>query len=84
VIAAFAVDGVAYAVVGLERADAVALISLSDPANPRVLQVVPTGHAGSAPEGVAVLREPGTDDTYVLTANENGGTMSVFRVRRDR
>jgi DNA-binding beta-propeller fold protein YncE len=61
--------------VGLERANAVALINGTDVSNLEVLAVAQTG---ARPEGVKFFRKGG--DLYVLTANEEAGTVSVLEV----
>jgi len=71
-----------YAAVALERADAVALVSLANPARPAVLSVVGGGPLCRAPEGIASLKVEDEDATYVYTANETGGSVSVFRLAK--
>jgi DNA-binding beta-propeller fold protein YncE len=68
-----------YAVVSLERANGLALVSLADPAHPTVLSAV---GGGSAPEGLASLKVEEEDATYIYTANEVGGGVSVFRATK--
>jgi hypothetical protein len=63
--------------VGLERADAVALVDATDPTAPTVVDIAP---AGDAPEGIKFFRADGA--LYVLAANEASGTVSVFEVVR--
>ena len=84
-LVAFEIDGTPYAAVGLERADAVALVGLGDPANPSVVALaaiagpeVPEGP--HAPEGIAHHLDAGTGRHFVITANEQSGTLAVFRV----
>jgi DNA-binding beta-propeller fold protein YncE len=61
--------------VGLERANAVALIDATDPTAPTVLSIAAVG---SNPEGVKFLvRNRGL---FVVTANEASGTVSVLEV----
>ena len=67
--------GLTLVAVGLERANAVALVDLTHPSAPRVIDVAATG---LAPEGVKFLRRHGR--LYVVTANEVSGTVSVLRV----
>ncbi len=62
-------------VVGLERANAVALLDLSNPTAPVVVSVTPTG---VGPEGVAFLERRGK--LWVLTANEVSGTVTALSV----
>ena len=61
--------------IGLERANAVALIDVTNPAEPVVAALAPTG---AGPEGIKFLRRG--SDLYVVTANEVAGTVSVFEV----
>ena len=79
----FKYRGVAYAAVGLERADSVALVSLADPANPAVVSVAAvnpgTKLSGQAPEGIAVYKAP-EGSHFVYSANEKSGVVSVFEV----
>ena len=77
--AAFEVDGTAYVAVSLERANALALVSLAAPAAPQVLGVFPLGESSIGPEVVAIYERAGR--TFVLSANEVSGDVSVFEVR---
>ena len=61
--------------VGLERANAVALIDVAKDGMPTVVAIAPVG---SAPEGIKFLRAG--DALYVLSANEGSGTVSVLEV----
>ena len=61
--------------VGLERANAVALIDVSDPTEPTVFAIAPTG---VGPEGVKFLKRG--NRLFLVTANEVSGTVSVFEV----
>lgn len=74
-------DGV-WAVVGLERAEAVALIDLADPRAPRVRAVQSLRREGEggrlAPEDLAYIHQDGAH--YVATANEKSGTVSIVAV----
>jgi len=78
-VATFALGGINYAVATLERADAVAFISLADPAQPRVLGVTPLGKGHKAPEGLAVVTFD--DVIHVFTANEKSGTITILTLR---
>jgi len=69
-VATFA--GRVIAAVGLERANAVAFVDISDPAAPRAFSLVRTG---AAPEGVKLVERGG--QLYALTANEGDGTVTV-------
>jgi DNA-binding beta-propeller fold protein YncE len=81
----FRYRGVQYAAVGLERADAVALVSLADPANPTVVKVAPvdpgTSPGNHAPEGIGYLKWG--NSLFVYAANERSGVVSVFEVKPD-
>lgn len=61
--------------VGLERAHAVALIDVTNPALPQVIDLDATGNN---PEGVKFFKVGGR--LYLVTANEASGTVSAFRV----
>jgi len=61
--------------VGLERANAVALIDVTDKAVPTVVDVE---RVGVAPEGIKFLHHRGA--LHVVTANEGDGTVSVLEV----
>ena len=61
--------------VGLERANAVALIDVSEPTKPTVIAIAPTG---VGPEGVKFIKRGGT--LYLLSANEVSGTVTVLEV----
>ncbi len=82
-LTAFSYRGTEYVAVGLERADTVALVSLADPANPSVVSVAAvnpgTDLGGQAPEGIAHY-EASDGETYVYTANEKSGVVSIFMV----
>lgn len=77
-LATFRYRGVTYAAVGLERANAVALVSLAEPANPTVVHVAVVS-PGEAPEGIAHFEHPDGGD-FVIAANEGSGTVSIFEV----
>jgi len=83
-VVSFEIDNILYAAVGLERANAIALVSLADPTKPDVLNVVgvdpKAGIEGQyAPEGLAYYEKD--DRHYIFSANEKSGTMTVFEVR---
>lgn len=79
----FRYRGTSYALVGLERADAVALDSLADPAHPTVMQVPPvnpgTELGSQAPEGIASF-ESDDGSLFVDAVSEGSGVVSVFEV----
>lgn len=70
-------------VVGLERANALALVDVTDPRAPTVLEVVGIGGLGAAarqaPEGIKVFTAEGR--TFVLAGHEVSGTVGLFEVR---
>ena len=81
-VAAFEADGGAWAVAGLERADALALIDLRDPGAPAVRALVSLRRKGDvalAPEGLAYFEQDGA--RYAATANEKSGTVSMVAIR---
>ncbi len=61
--------------VGLERANAVALIDATNPEAPIVVDLAVTG---TGPEGIKFFRSG--SKLYLLTANEVSGTVSAFEV----
>ena len=61
--------------VGLERANAVALIDVSDPTVPTVFALA---MVGLNPEGVKFLKRG--NRLFVVSANEAAGTVSVLEV----
>lgn len=67
--------GVKLAAVSLERANAVALIDLTSPATPTVIDVAA---AGVGPEGIKFFRAGSR--LFVATANEVSGTVTIFEV----
>ncbi|MGR8929936.1 MAG: hypothetical protein ACU836_04785 [Gammaproteobacteria bacterium] len=82
-IVSFEMEGQAWAVVGMERADALALISLANPKQPKVVALgkIP-GEEIRSPEGLAHFERNG--EHYVLSANEMNGTLACFKVTRDQ
>jgi hypothetical protein len=67
--------GLSLVAVSLERANAIALVDITDPADPVVLDLEPVD---AAPEGVKFHRSGG--NLYVACANEAAGTVSLLRV----
>jgi uncharacterized protein len=61
--------------VGLERANAVALIDVSDPTHPTVISIVPVD---VGPEGIKFFRKD--NQLFVAVANEVSGTVSILEV----
>ena len=83
-VVSFEIEGILYAAVGLERANAIALVSLENPAQPKVVSVEgvdpKAGKEGQyAPEGLAYLKSD--DRHYIFSANEKSGTMTVMEVK---
>jgi len=64
-------NGKLLAFVGLERAGSVAVVDLSDPASPKVDQIIPTG---KAPEGLCAL----PDRKAVAAACEGDGSVTFL------
>lgn len=64
--------------IGLERADAVVIVELSNPSSPVFLQVL---HTGDAPEGVLFV--PATDSpngkSILIVSAEGDGTVKIFQ-----
>ena len=63
--------------VALERANAIALVDLSDPTRPKVLQVAGL-EGGIGPESVKFFRQGAR--LFVASGNEVTGTVSIFEV----
>lgn len=82
-VVSFEMDGQAWAVVGMERADALVLISLANPKQPKVVALgkIP-GEESRAPEGVAHFVRDG--EHYLLSANEMNGTVACFKLVRSQ
>jgi uncharacterized repeat protein (TIGR01451 family) len=68
-------NGQAIVAVGLERANAVVIIDVTQPQTPTLLSLIPTG---AAPEGVKLVAR--NQALYVLAANEGAGTLTIARV----
>lgn len=81
-VVSFDAFGKRLAVATLERADALALIDLDQPAQPRVLQVIGAGEgAGSgklAPEGLAHVEHQGRH--FLVTGLEKSGNVALFEL----
>ncbi len=73
-----------FAAVTLERAGALALVDLADPARPAVVAIAPSGsEAGKdEPEGLAHYRDPKSGADYLYVANEGTNTLGVLRLSR--
>jgi DNA-binding beta-propeller fold protein YncE len=69
--------GMTLAAVALERANAIVLADLSDPARPRVVHIAPL-QGGIGPETVKFFRR-GTR-LFLASGNEVSGTVSIFEV----
>ncbi|MCK9607272.1 MAG: hypothetical protein M0R33_12595 [Methylomonas sp.] len=80
-VVSFEMDGQPWAVVGMERADALVLISLSNPKQPKVVALgkIP-GEESRSPEGIAHFERGG--EHYILSANEMNGTVACFKIVR--
>lgn len=81
-VVSFDAFGQRIAVATLERADALALIDLDRPAQPKVLQVIGVGEgAGSgllAPEGLAHVEHNGRH--FLVTGLEKSGNVALFEL----
>jgi hypothetical protein len=75
VLDAIVFEGQAIVAVGLERASAVALVDITNPATPRAFALIPTG---ANPEGIKLVVRDGA--LFVMAANEVSGTLTVARV----
>lgn len=72
--------GRSFAMVTLERADALALVDLADPSHPLVTSVARTeGEGPHAPEGLVHYRDP-AGRHFAYSANEESGRLGVFEV----
>lgn len=82
-VAVFEMAGQPWAVVGMERADALVLVSLADPQHPKVVALgkIP-GDEARSPEGVAHFVRDG--EHYLLSANEMNGTVACFKIVRGK
>jgi uncharacterized protein len=67
--------GITLVAIALERANAVALVDLSDPANPTVGDIA---GVGTGPEGIKFFRVGSR--LFVASANEVAGTVSILEV----
>jgi len=67
--------GLTLVAVGLERANAVALIDVSDPTHPMVISIAPVD---VGPEGIKFFRKG--NQLFVAVANEVSGTVSILEV----
>ena len=82
-LVAFELDGIPWVAVGMERAGAVELISLNDPAHPKVVALGKiAGDEDKSPEGIAHFIVAG--EHYLLTANEMNGTVECFKIIHGR
>ncbi len=82
VVIAFQAWGHTVGLVGLERANGIALVSLTNPHLPWVVRVAGGGPSGQGPEGLAHLEDDATGHHYIYTANEVSGTIGVYRLRK--
>ena len=81
-VVTFEAAGTAWAVVALERADALALVDLGEPNAPQVREVLSLRREGDgklAPEGIVTFEQEGV--RCVATANEKAGTVSIVTVQ---
>ncbi len=66
------------AFVGMERVDAVAVYDISDPKNPKFLQLL---KSGDAPEGVLFIsaKNSPTQKSLLVVSSENDGVVKVYQ-----
>ncbi|MDF2191184.1 choice-of-anchor I family protein [Paraflavitalea sp. CAU 1676] len=69
------------AFVGLERADAVAIYDVTNPAAPQFLQLLSTG---DAPEGVLFIsaKDSPIQQSLVVVSSENDGVIKVYKPKK--
>ncbi len=74
------INGKPIAFIVLERADAVAVYDLSNPAAPRFLQIFETG---DAPEGILFVPYDKSPNgrALLITSNEGDGTVKLFQTK---
>jgi hypothetical protein len=78
-LVSFDLEGIPFVAVGMERAGAVELISLQDPAHPKVVALGKiAGDEDKSPEGIAHFELAG--EHYLLSANEMSGTVECFKI----
>jgi DNA-binding beta-propeller fold protein YncE len=78
-LVSFDFDDIPLVAVDMERAGAVELISLKDPAHPKVVALGKiAGDEDKSPEGIAHFVVD--NEHYLLTANEMNGTVECFKV----
>jgi DNA-binding beta-propeller fold protein YncE len=75
------IEGKTFAFVGLERADAVVIVELSNPASPTLLQVL---HTGDAPEGILFISAEDSPNgrSLLVISCEGDGKVKVFQPGR--
>ncbi|MBO0948819.1 choice-of-anchor I family protein [Fibrella forsythiae] len=72
------INGRPIAFIALERADAIAIYDLSDPANPQFRQLLPTGDAPEGVHFVAAGKSP-TGRSLLIVSSEGDGTVKVYQ-----
>ncbi|MEZ0541528.1 choice-of-anchor I family protein [Fibrella arboris] len=72
------INGRPIAFLALERADAIAIYDLSDPANPQFKQLLPTGDAPEGVHFVAAANSP-TRRSLLIVSSEGDGTVKVYQ-----
>ncbi len=65
-----------YLLVGSERGSFLAVYEVSDPAQPRFVQLLPTG---MSPEGITTVTRRADGQQLAVTANEGDGSINIFR-----
>ena len=77
----FDLDGIPFIAVGMERAGSIELVSLEEPAKPKVVSLGKiAGDEDKSPEGIAHFMVD--DEHYLLSANEMSGTVECFKIVR--
>ena len=71
------IDGMIYAFIGLERADAVAVYDVTNPQAPVYIRMLETG---DAPEGLVFIdaADSPSGSPLLVVSSENDGTIKVF------
>jgi hypothetical protein len=68
--------GQPYLLVGSERGSFLAVYEVSDPAQPRFVQLLPTG---LSPEGITTVTRRADGQQLAVTANEGDGSINLYR-----
>ncbi|MCC6678967.1 MAG: choice-of-anchor I family protein [Phycisphaerales bacterium] len=77
------VAGRTFAFVSLERPGAIVAVDLTDPANPRPIELAAAAASGDVgPEGILFVpaEQSAASEAMLLVCSENTGTLSVYRI----